>query len=266
MKLPTRHLALLAMLGAVALHALAFHVVGVRPAPPARLRRPPAPACMMAPDAESTEGFFRSLNDWCLLQDPTLLTLPNYDLGFSQVLASPRQPSHTPPPDEAIIVKADPEKPFAALALTAGSGSLSAQRQVAFPLFHREAPVESARSLPAQVLWREPDGKAVEKPPKLPDKDVATALASARVTAPTRVEIDRAGDACRIVLRGSSGNPALDQMALTAIGQRVAVAEGQALCSREGLAGPFSPEPGNRRTIEVEWRLMPASGQETATP
>ncbi len=264
--MPTRHFALLAMLASAAVHALAFHAVRIRPARPAPPLRPRAPACTMPADDADGEAFYAGLGEWCRVQDPGVLTLPDTEVGFSQVLASPSQRPYTSPPDAPIAVSRDPEAPFPPLTPPRDVAAIPAQRLLAFPLLPPDAPSPAGARLPAQILWREAGGAPLETPPKLADKDVLAVWPAAPVTAPTRLEIARAANACRIALRQSCGNAGLDQLALATVGQRVAVTEGQWQCNREVAPGPFAPEAGSARTLEVEWRLVGATATEGVPP
>jgi len=248
---------LAAVLGTLLLHTLFFNSLGMLPPTPAASSIiKPHPKCVMLSPPASAQAWENELRAWCLLADPTLLSLPSETLGFSRFRTATRPmprreiPSysyshdfmpvtiHTPPP---LIGKQQ------ALSL-----AIAANWPQPLPQIITQ-PV--AATLPTGIIWRRRDGTLLEHALKLPDDAVNSAAATAELNGPSQVEISRRLNNTRVRLLKSSGNRALDQLLIENLTRQVGFFLNSPQRRQEPAAQLYFPDEETPQQFEVEWRL-----------
>jgi hypothetical protein len=119
--------------------------------------------------------------------------------------------------------------------------------------------------VPHSVVWRFADGTPVPRMPEPASAEVGQALSQGAPQGPTRIEmtLPRTGTGtARFHLVESSGNPALDRLALQQMAQRAGDWERNNLFRKAATESDrFLPENGFTETIEVEWRMVGAEAE-----
>lgn len=199
----------------------------------------------------------KSIYRWTDIGNPTLLILPNSELGFSRFRPGPPSRGTAPLPPVAWqpTPAATPEWPPAALTLVPPPAAQT---------MAEEWPQDTALNLPAVpprppaagVFWRDDRGRAITDPPATADSDLQLALTHGLPSRMTHIEIQHHDllPIPRIIIRQSCGNHKLDAIIVQAIRARL---EQQRAAAR--LTGPGRPDeqPSRFRNciIEVDWRL-----------
>ncbi|MDX9981193.1 MAG: hypothetical protein RBU25_14300 [Lentisphaeria bacterium] len=204
----------------------------------------------------------RILHTWARLADPTLLVLPDEELGFSRVRQTPRHLPETPPPEYRFAVVLAAETPQAEIRLAAPRQELPdelRQRWLVAPPETREYP--PVVPLPRAIVWHRPDGQVLAAMPELDIDTVRRAIAEGgHPRYPTRLEV-QAGDSAfptRIRVRRPSGNTALDLHAVAVLQRAVGFMERRQRFGQEDTPPAYLPPPGGSVIIEIEWSLFPA--------
>jgi hypothetical protein len=109
------------------------------------------------------------------------------------------------------------------------------------------------------VLWRFTDGRRMETPPRIADREIAEVAAAARVHGPTRIDVARHNGLVRVRVRVSCGEPRLDELAAQAVTREIL--SDPSLSPAGGGAPPGVPglipiETG-RQSLDIEWRFCP---------
>ncbi len=214
----------------------------------------------------------KSLYRWTDIGNPTLLILPNYQLGFSRFQPGPPSRGTAPPPPVTWqpTPQATPAWPPAALTLVPPPAAQT---------MAEEWPQDTALNLPATpprrpvtgVFWRDDRGRAITDPPTFADADLQQALANGLPSRMTRIEIQHHAQLPipRLIIRQSCGNPRLDAAIMQALRERL---EKQRAAAR--LTDPGNPDEQPARfrncVLEVDWRLnttaIAANNATGATP
>lgn len=236
--------------------------------------KPPVPVAPALAEARGSSHFVatpgfgvqladweRTLHIWARLSDPTLLVLPDEELGFSQVRRTPRHLPETPIPAYRFAVTLSEEGGQSAIRLAAPRRELPDEFRRRWTI----APPETVEfppvvPLPSTVVWHDPDGKVIDPSPELDLAAVARAFAEeGRPRHATRIEI-QAGDSAsptRIRVRRSSGNPTLDRLVLAVLHREMGASERRERLGWEGNRPVYLPPPGRRTVVEIEWSLLP---------
>ena len=249
-----RVLQLLALLLSVAVHFVLAYSIRIDAHQPVALTTETGPECVMAGNGGIQHQWERELKVWSLMQDPTIMTLPNYELGFSSVLddAGPLPCLPVPPYELAVALAA--EKPVKKLTLAVTTPSLIEAIRATWPRREPDAEAVTAAELPKTLIWRTMDGQVIEAPPPVAAKALSEALTQGTPVRPTRIAITRLGTLASPRLQASCGVARLDQLALAMIGSRLSKLEGRAETDASAGPDPFFPAIGGRRVVEVEWR------------
>lgn len=208
-----------------------------------------------------------SLYRWTDIGNPTLLLLPNNELGFSRFRPGPPPRYTLPPPPASWLPTPHQPQPWAPIALTIAP--LPAAQTMA-----EEWPLDTALNLPSVpprqpavgVFWRDDRGRAITDPPTLSDSDLQPALADGLPSRMTRIEIQHHAQLPipRLVIRQSCGNPRLDAAIVLALRKRL---EKQRVAAREAALGTPDAQPPapSNSVFEVDWRLNAAPAANNAT-
>ncbi len=204
----------------------------------------------------------RMLHIWARLADPTLLVLPDEELGFSRVRQTPRHLPESPLPEYRFTIVLAAEAPQPEIRLAAPRQELPdelRQRWLVAPPETREYP--PVAPLPRSIVWHRPDGQVLAAMPELDIGTVRRAIAEGgHPRYPTRLEI-QAGDSAfptRIRVRRPSGNTALDLHAVAVLQRDVGLMERRQRFGLEAGRPLYLPPPGGSAIIEIEWSLFPA--------
>ncbi len=264
----SRHRLLVALLVTALFHFFLFKGIHLKTLNPVKL---PAPRqeCVMISAAQPSYDWEPALYEWLLIGDPTVLTLPNLQLGFSQFRDDQPPDFFSPVPAYQVPAALASELPTAEISLPVPSVSLSDALSMTWPGPRHNPPPPRMNALPATIIWRMPDGTIIERMPKTTNEEMAVVLAGQpAVTDITRLQIMRHSDLVRVHLLQSCGSPALDRLALVKTGQKVSMFEGLEQSYGRPEASFFFPAPDEPSVLEVEWRLLktpPQAGKEKAT-
>jgi hypothetical protein len=202
------------------------------------------------------------LHIWAKLADPTLMVLPDEELGFSSVRQEKRVLPETPVPEYRFVVTLAKEAELAAIKLTAPRKELPDEMRLRWPVAPPEVlEVPKVVPLPRRIVWHRPDGTVL---PDMPELDVATirkAIAdSGRPRYPTRVEIQARSPEVpgRIRVRRASGNTALDMYVVAALRRAIGRYELQDEHLGAVPRPDYLPPPGGSAILEIEWSLLPS--------
>jgi len=220
--------------------------------------------CVLLPPPEAADirTWERNLYDWAALRDPTLLVLPNERFGFSRErFAKLEIPSAAVPPYHFSLRPVRPE-PLPPVVLCGRVASLP-ERVASAGEPIQPPPVEPVlvEPLPQMTFWRLPDGRMVSGLPAFDERQVREAVAVGPAPkSPTTLRVSRVERlaTARIVVTGSSANPALDGLALSVLRRAVGVQE-----MLERLPGKTLPRPdylppfGQDLEVQVEWATSP---------
>ncbi len=226
---------------------------------------------VMLPTGEVLPAHLRPLENWSVLRDPTIMSLPNDRYGFSEILridfARPLQvlPDPLPKLELAPGYSFPPHRvtpPVVLPALTIANARL--REPLELPAVVEPAPV------PPGVYWTHPDGTAFLRLPPMELAPIAGAEAPLPCIGPTRLltiprseaapEVD-ADDAApiapsqhmlRVQVEVSSGNPVLDQLAVDHVRRHVATWP-----DHRELTDEMRWWLDRRHRIVVHWRYAP---------
>jgi len=205
----------------------------------------------------------RMLHTWARLADPTLLVLPDEELGFSRIRQVPRPLPETPIPEYRFAVALAEETEQPDIRLAAPRQELPDELRLRW----RPAPPETREfpplvPLPRAIVWHRPDGQVLEPMPELDLDAVRRAFAEGgRPRYPTRIEIQAGSSALptRVRVRRPSGNTALDLHVVAVLQRDVGASERRQRFGGQDEARPiYLPPPGGSAIIEIEWSLFPA--------
>jgi len=266
-----------AFLGALVFHVALFYAFRIPPSstnhtlpvtqPDATLIAPLRTGTSLTGAAAALE---KTIHAWCVLADPTLMSLPNDTVGFGLVRQNERALPVTEVPPYGYDVTPAAERPFPPVALTAPLPALDSEVAAKWTVADvRERPPTPVPNLPRQLIWRYTDGTLLTDVPKLDPAEIREAVTQTGVPQqPTRLQIHRADASgpvavgqresfSRLRLRRSCGNARLDQLLVTALKRELLQLELQQKFRHEVTERPYFPTPGGTLTFEVEWRLMP---------
>ncbi len=261
---------LLPLLLAAGLHALLF--LGARV--PSKTSSPPAAKqstqSLLLPASTQPGDMPDQLRLVTRLFDPTILTKPHPQYGFSSILGDARPSPTTAPPKLPILTDLTAERPLQAPALTPSQVSLAARIQSIWP-FPTPQPLGAPppQQIPAQLLWRTAAGTPIiGMPPHLPG-EVRELADSSFPRSPTRVRIERFRSSLRIRLTQSCGVPALDHLAIRDLRktlQPILIDPTPPPETAENIPDALLPPTGRHVEIEAEWRPLLAQTAEETTP
>lgn len=216
---------------------------------------------------EAENGWYRwevEMAAWAEIADPTLISLPQYALGFSiadtETVVKPEQPIPEYDPDRNLRAEGERrEVEFPTRALTVAS--IGGPR-LGVPKMAVESPPRPA--LPRIIMWRNADGNEVPQMPRRLPNGLAEVAAKKPPTEITQVEIVRLQDRVRVRLRQSCGNDILDRFAVRLVAKKAVAEEGQVALRNRKPDALLLPPKQDFMTIEVDWRLLAAPLPETA--
>jgi hypothetical protein len=204
----------------------------------------------------------QTLHIWTRLADPTLLVLPDEELGFSQVRDEPRPMPETPVPEYLLVVKLADEAEQPVIRLAEPYRGLPDEMRLRWSLAKPESWEHPALvPLPRTLVWHRPDGQVMQNMPTLDAGSIREAIkAGGDARYPTRVEVfasssERPG---RVRVRRSSGNTLLDMLVVAALRQAIGRYERDARFFGLESRPMYLPEPGGSAFLEIEWSLLPA--------
>jgi hypothetical protein len=202
------------------------------------------------------------LHVWAKLADPTLMVLPDEELGFSSVRQEKRVLPETPIPEYRFVVTLAKEADLTAIKLTAPSKELPDEMRLRWPVAPPEIlEVPKVVPLPKRIVWHRPNGTIL---PDMPELDVAAiqkAIAdNGHPRYPTRVEIQAASPEIpgRVRVRRASGNVGLDMYVVSALRRAIGRYELQDEHLDDVPRPDYLPPPGGTALIEIEWSLLPS--------
>jgi len=247
-----------AILGTAFLHLLFFYLVKLQsPSLPLPVEARP-PSCFLLNVAVPDSDWTKTIGVWLDLEQPTLFSLPNYIRGFSLIFPEALLPYSSESGNEAGIA-AGSGIVFPALPLANAIPALPEHLQRSYrtlspSLVERPLPVV----LPHTVIWRFENGTLLTGIAEIPETELKEALSLGMVQNTTRFKaMVSSGVPTRLYLVQSSGNAALDRLALQRLSAKLLDWE------RFLISGQKTPElerfvaAGNTSlVIEAEWRLV----------
>lgn len=259
--LPKRLFTELAILCAVAIHV--FLVAGFRisTAPKQTEVQKTEPQCfLLAPHQYASSRWEQKLWWWTRMKDPTLLSQPDEQYGFSDVRTDPLSWPYTAPPSYRFTAALTGEPEPFPIQLLGKYPGVSDKISTSFPRVEVEVPhIDITMSLPEKVIWRTVDSSLIKSPPamKMSRQKLNDLLQSTSVTAPTTIEVMRHQGLARARIRESCGNQQLDLLALDALQEGLEdLPENAPETVHADAIPPYVPEQGDTRVIDIEWRLM----------
>ena len=203
----------------------------------------------------------RMLHIWARLADPTVMVLPDEQLGFSRVRQTKRALPETPVPEYGFRVILSKEATFPGIRLAAPPHALPDEMRLRWTAALPELPpAPTVVPLPEGIVWHRPDGRVLMSMPELDLERVRKAISEGgRPRYPTRVEL-RAGSAetpTRIRVRRASGNVQLDLHVVSALRRDVGAYERKKRYLAAAAERPaYLPPPGASILFEIEWSLF----------
>lgn len=263
-------LILVLLLLAAALHALLF--LGVRI--PSEADSKPAtkqPAqSILLPDSTQPRDMPDQLRLLTRIFDPTILTKPHPQHGFSSFLERPRPTPTTAPPTLPTLTDLTAEHFIQVPPLPPSQLALAARIQSIWPP-PASVPlrVPPPQKIPQSLLWRTAAGTPIAGMPSIAPEDIRKLADTARPEHPTRIRIERFGTSLRIRRIQTCGIPALDQRAIRELRktlQPVLIAPENPPENAANIPGTLLPQPDNPVEIEAEWRPLLTQAVEENTP
>lgn len=259
-----RMIPVLALLGALGIHALLYGALTWRAPVRPRMAAEVAAPCWMLPPPGVEEGADPGgLRAWAEYERPAALTLADPVHGYSAVLDAPAASPFT---GDLRWRSGPPAVPgpsgFSSLSLVAPAlpvgGALREEWRFELPA-GAVAGVTPAAA-PRAVVWRFADGGRLENMPEPTPAELTGALAAGAPTGPSRFTVILEPEAPgRLRLDASCGNARLDRLALNRLATRLWEWEREALRRHDRpLPDRFAGDTGYRETVEVEWRLAVA--------
>jgi len=251
----------LALLGALAIHALLYGALTWQVPSRPRVAAETAPPCWMLPPPGVEEGADPGgLRAWAEYERPTALTLADPVHGYSAVLAAPvASPFTADVPWRSGAPVVPGQSGFSPLSLVAPSLPVGAalREEWRFELPAGAVAGVTPVTAPHAVVWRFADGVPLENMPEPPPLELAGALAAGTPTGPSRFTVILEPEAPgRLRLDASCGNARLDRLALNRLATRLWEWEREAVRRHDRpLPDRFAGDTGYRETVEVEWRL-----------
>jgi len=237
----------------------------VAPPPPPPVVDSPTGSCHYVASPGDPGGLAEwedMLHTWARLADPTLLVLPDEELGFSHVRQDKRDLPETPIPEYHFIVALAKEAAQPSIQLTAPREELPDELRQRWPVAMPESSdIPPVVPLPKAIVWHRPDGVVLATMPVLDLATVRQAIAdSGRPRYPTRLEITTGDSASptRIRVRRASGNTALDLYVVTVLRRDVGAFERRQRFEHDDTRPVYLPPAGQTAVIEVEWSLIPS--------
>lgn len=259
-----RMIPLLALLGALGLHAVLYGALTWRVPSRSRVAADATAACWMLPPPGAENGADPGgLRAWAEYERPTAMTLADPIHGYSAVLEEPAMPPFTADARWRSTPPAAPGQPgFPSLSLVAPVLPVGAalRDEWRFELPAGTMAGVAPAAAPHVVVWRFADGVRLENMPEPTPAELAVALAAGTPTGPTRFTVILEPEAPgRLRLDASCGNARLDRLALNRLATRLWEWEREALRRHDRpLPDRFAGDTGYRETVEVEWRLAVA--------
>jgi hypothetical protein len=198
---------------------------------------------------------------WTVLANPSLLSLPHLQLGFSQFRLETHPRFFTEVPAFTLEIEPVAEQSNTPLPFTPARLPLEQEIPRSWPLTSISQPTQTQQALPNTVIWRQADGALLMHMPKLPEAKLNAALAAVPPTGLTAIQISRSNGMVRVRLIRSCGNRELDALALAAVGQNVTRFEGLERSFGKPEASLFFPPAENPTNIQVEWRMRKPNPQ-----
>lgn len=240
-----------ALLLAAAIHAPFAFMTGNPPPPPQELDfGDTTQAISLPPPDDNLPEAIQSIYNWTEINDPTLLILPNYRLGFGHFVpkSKPIEKQPVPPIEEAR--NNIPSPPVLSVPLDIDASTLAQliadnwnnKTELTLPMAQATVPVHG-------VFWRSENGRLLINPPENDLQRQALALSHGVPSQTTAIEIAPSPllPLPRVVVRRSCGNAELDMIALDAV--RLTLAK----------AGPLPLTPGaspeKPLILVIDWHL-----------
>lgn len=252
----SRTLVLFAVLLALLFHLLFAEVFRIVPPEELPVSQKPGPETVMISRHETAQAWENTLFAFSQIKDPTLMTLPDYDRGFSRIQTEPLSTPYQPIPGYTATIRLAEETDQDEFFLPVASVDMAGELATHWSVLDVTVARLPQTAVPAAIVWRTPAGRILEHMPSLPVAEVRRALDIKPATGLSRVEIVRKRDLARVRLIESSGNARLDQFVVSEIGKRVSRLEALQEPYRSPHARDIFPEPGGRAIIEVEWRFI----------
>lgn len=204
------------------------------------------------------DAISRSLYRWADIGNPTLLILPNTELGFSRSLPAPppRFTASLPPATWTPEPQPTPEWPPVALTLLPPPPAQTLAEEwpqettLILPAVPRRAPVVG-------VFWRDDRGRAIADPPICAEEGLKQALTQGHPARMTRLELQHHAllPIPRITIRQPSGNPGLDALAAQALRTRLETQHAATMAARLSGRHDHQSTRFSNCVLEVDWRL-----------
>ncbi len=235
---------------AIALFGLRIRPVNWQVQPPSQMPE----SIMIAADDEASPLTERILA-WSRIGDPTVATQPNPELGLSILHQYPPPSFFVEPPSlEIALPTEDIEVATPAPPRLRDLAQVREWREWLPPLPAAQPFPQPA--LPRHLIWRWPDGRAVENPPRIDLEEVREKAGGNPPRQPTVLEIAASSELPRFFVRQSCGNPDLDQLALRKLqeyfyGRLPAAPDSPPEASAELRLPPLD----SWLRLEIEWRL-----------
>ncbi len=259
----------LAILATLLIHLALFYSFKMLPPSESQKVSAPEPDCiLLSPLAETNKALWeKNLLAWYFLADPTLITLPDDQLGFGVVRNGERiiPLRHTPRFEYTVKLSEEKGQPNFALArhLAPVEPEISDKWSAAGPRMP-EAP--TVTPLPAGIVWRFPDGMRLPDAPQLDSDKIKTAIQTAKPPLrPTLIEVNQEATFTRVRIRQPSGNLLLDQLAVKQLKQEISRIKRRNHYQQKTETRSYLPKKGQTRCFEVEWRLLESLVQKDKT-
>ncbi len=255
----------LAILITLVFHLLFLGVIKLQPRGPAAPVAVDEPECVLLSPPDSREPWEHELIIWAELLDPTLLTLPNEERGFSVVRRKERVIPLRPAPAHEPRVVFAAENKFQTVDLTEDMAAPPVLISTSWvPEFPKPQPGPSPSVLPVAVVWKWSDGTLVDGMPVHTAEVIRQLADGAMPSAPTAIDVHYDGRSIRVLVSRSSGVRALDLLALADVRALLKpyIKYPASVAAAASLPALLSAE-GGVKTVEVEWRLLPRSGEST---
>lgn len=259
-------LILILLLLAAGLHALLFLGVRVSSKSTSQPTAKQTTQSILLPTSTQARDMPDQLRLVTRLFDPTILTKPHPQHGFSTILDSDRPTPATSPPKLPTLTDLTAERPVQMPSLIPSQTSLAARIQSIWPPpAPRPLGVPPPQQIPPQLLWRTAAGTPIiGLPPHLPG-EIRELADSSIPHAPTRIRIERFRSSLRIRLTQSCGIPALDYMAIRDLRktlQPILIDPKPPPETAENIPDALLPPADRHVEIEAEWRPLLAQTAE----
>jgi hypothetical protein len=222
-------------------------------APPPRVQTGELVMLPLGERTATVQGWHRGLEAWTDLRDPTLISLPNDQYGFSEVLRQAFERPYRLLGEPDSLVPLAPAYDFPPAVLTAAPAvPLVVMDQSRLRQPETLPAAQEARPWTPGVYWTDELGQVLADVPPLALPEPAAGATPPTISRPTRLACLPRGQRLRVTLLESCGVPALDELAVTHLRRFLAPfadAQPPTLAMRDWLAG--------ERQVVVHWRLAP---------